>query len=103
MIGTRVASRKLFTCAAPSYLAVAGRPDTVEKLAEHECIVGTSPTWRFRLGAPERHTYRYQLTLFTADGRALPQPESEESKDVLVLMPPVADPTPTPTPTPTPG
>ena len=60
-------------------------------------------TWRFRLGAPERHTYRYQLTLFTADGRALPQPESEESKDVLVLMPPVADPTPTPTPTPTPG
>lgn len=54
LIGTRVASRKLFTCAAPSYLAVAGRPDTVEKLAEHECIVGTSPTWRFRLGSENR-------------------------------------------------
>ena len=58
-------------------------------------------TWRFRLGAPERHTYRYQLTLFTADGKAHMQAEGEESKDVLVLMPPPPDPTPAPTPTPT--
>jgi len=44
--------------------------------------------WRFRLGAPDRHTYRYQLTLFTAEGREIVQPETEHSKEVLVLKPP---------------
>jgi hypothetical protein len=48
----------------------------------------TPLVWRFRLGSPEEHTYRYQLTLYEADGRELPQPEAEESKEVLVLVPP---------------
>lgn len=49
LIGTQVASRKLYTCAAPSYLARAGRPAAVGDLARHECIVGTSTTWHFNL------------------------------------------------------
>ena len=44
--------------------------------------------WRFRLGAPERHAYRYQLTLFTVEGQEVSMPEAEDSKEVLVLKPP---------------
>lgn len=48
LIATRVASRTLYTCAAPSYLASAGRPWHVGSLAEHECIAGTAATWHFK-------------------------------------------------------
>lgn len=47
LIATQVASRRLFTCAAPSYLARAGTPHSVADLATHECITGTSSTWHF--------------------------------------------------------
>jgi DNA-binding transcriptional LysR family regulator len=53
LIATRVASRTLYTCAAPSYLNRAGRPDRVEALADHDCIVGTAATWHFRQGDRE--------------------------------------------------
>lgn len=49
LITTRVASRTLYTCAAPSYLVRAGWPETVEDLAGHECIAGTSATWHFKV------------------------------------------------------
>ena len=44
--------------------------------------------WRFRLGSLDRHTYRYQLTLFTNDGKEVKLPEKDESREVLVLAPP---------------
>lgn len=47
LIAARVASRTLYTCAAPSYLARAGKPKVVADLAKHECISGTSATWHF--------------------------------------------------------
>jgi DNA-binding transcriptional LysR family regulator len=47
LIATRVASRTLYACAAPSYLARAGEPASVDDLAAHECIIGTSPLWQF--------------------------------------------------------
>lgn len=47
LIAKQVASRRLFTCAAPSYLARAGIPNSVADLANHECITGTSTTWHF--------------------------------------------------------
>ena len=53
LIATRVASRTLYTCAAPSYLASAGRPGTVDALAEHECIAGAAATWNFKQGDRE--------------------------------------------------
>jgi hypothetical protein len=45
-------------------------------------------TWRFRLGDPNRHTYSYQLTLFKSDGQQVALPEAQDSKEVLVLVPP---------------
>lgn len=47
--------------------------------------------WRFRLGSPDRHTYRYQLTLYKADGTEVKMDAREESKEVLVLIPPPAN------------
>ena len=44
--------------------------------------------WRFRLGSPDRHTYRYQLTLFKDDGSEVKLAETEASQEVLVLKPP---------------
>ena len=44
--------------------------------------------WRFRLGSPDRHTYKYQLTLFKDDGSDVKLPETEASQEVLVLKPP---------------
>ncbi len=49
----------------------------------------TPLTWRFRLGAVDRHTYHYKLTLYRAsDGKQVDGPDSEETKEVLVLAPP---------------
>ena len=50
VIARRVASRTLHTCAAPSYLARAGKPARVDQLAAHELIVGSSDAWHFRVG-----------------------------------------------------
>jgi hypothetical protein len=41
--------------------------------------------WRFRLGAPDRHTYRYKASLFKEDGTEVKIPETEADQDVLVL------------------
>jgi hypothetical protein len=50
----------------------------------------TTPlAWHFRLGAPDRHTYHYQLTLYRAvDGKQFTLAPADESKEVLVLIPP---------------
>lgn len=48
LIGTRIASRTLFTCASPDYLARHGTPTTVAELARHDCLVGNATTWPFR-------------------------------------------------------
>lgn len=49
LLATQVASRKLVTCAAPSYLAQNGKPLKVYDLTDHECIVGTSSAWHFEV------------------------------------------------------
>lgn len=49
-----VASRRLYTCAAPSYLAQAGRPESIEDLSERECVIGTATTWHFKVDGKAR-------------------------------------------------
>ncbi|SEJ47047.1 DNA-binding transcriptional regulator, LysR family [Sphingobium sp. AP50] len=51
----RVASRTLFTCAAPGYLARMPKPEKVSDLAKHECIVGTNTVWHFKRGDKAFH------------------------------------------------
>ena len=53
LIGRRIASRTLYTCASPAYLERRPAPRVVADLAQHECLVGTSSTWQFKTAAGE--------------------------------------------------
>lgn len=57
LIGTRIAARTLFTCAAPRYLDGAGRPRHVTDLAGHQCLTGSGTNWHFKVGGRE-HVFR---------------------------------------------
>ena len=46
----------------------------------------TEQVWRFRMASPDRHSYKYQLTLFKADGSEVRVPPVETSVGVLVLQ-----------------
>jgi DNA-binding transcriptional LysR family regulator len=48
LIRTRVGSRALLTCAAPAYLATAGKLTTVEQLRDHACLLGSASNWHFK-------------------------------------------------------
>ena len=45
-------------------------------------------TWRFRIGSPNQHKYKYQLTLYKDDGTHVDGAETEADQDVLVLTVP---------------
>ncbi|MGV3770089.1 MAG: LysR family transcriptional regulator [Sphingobium phenoxybenzoativorans] len=47
LIATRIASRTLYTCASPDYLAAHGTPVSLADLDRHQCLAGTSTTWHF--------------------------------------------------------
>ena len=48
LIARRISSRRLTTCAAPAYLERYGEPSSVDALTNHNCLLGTLDTWRFR-------------------------------------------------------
>ncbi|TXS96043.1 LysR family transcriptional regulator [Parahaliea maris] len=48
LIARRIGSRRLVTCASPDYLERCGVPGEVHELVNHNCLVGTLSTWRFR-------------------------------------------------------
>lgn len=50
LIARRISSRRLMTCAAPSYLKRYGEPEDPHALVNYNCLVGTRGTWRFRQG-----------------------------------------------------
>lgn len=50
LIARRVSSRRLVTCAAPSYIERYGEPGSPHELINHNCLVGTLSNWRFREG-----------------------------------------------------
>jgi DNA-binding transcriptional LysR family regulator len=49
-----VASRGLHLCAAPSYLARAGTPRSIDELAAHECVVASDRSWPFNVAGETR-------------------------------------------------
>ncbi|MPT49330.1 MAG: LysR family transcriptional regulator [Sphingobium sp.] len=54
MVSTRIASRRLYSCAAPDYLARAGTPQSIEELADHQCLIGSGATWHFAVDGAGR-------------------------------------------------
>ncbi|NMN04313.1 MULTISPECIES: LysR family transcriptional regulator [unclassified Novosphingobium] len=55
----RLGGRNLVTCAAPAYLAQRGRPEEIEELDSHDCLVGSAELWHFRRNRAET-TYQPQ-------------------------------------------
>ncbi len=43
----RLADRRQFVCASPTYLQQYGTPHTLDELKKHNCLLGTLPYWRF--------------------------------------------------------
>ncbi|QFU75619.1 LysR family transcriptional regulator [Halioglobus maricola] len=48
LIARRISSRKLLTCTAPAYLERNGTPGNIHALTNHNCLLGTLDSWRFR-------------------------------------------------------
>jgi len=45
LVATRLAPRKMYLCASPSYVERYGRPHSVSELSRHNCLIGGSDTW----------------------------------------------------------
>lgn len=48
LIARRISTRKLLTCASPEYLKRNGSPNSIHSLTNHNCLLGTLDSWRFR-------------------------------------------------------
>lgn len=56
LIGTRIASRSLVTCASPAYLERRGQPNSLADLGTHDLLAGNTGTWHFRVeGKPQSY------------------------------------------------
>ncbi|MEA1652100.1 LysR family transcriptional regulator [Nitrospirillum sp. BR 11164] len=53
LIATRLASRTRHLCAAPGYIDRHGTPRSLEDLARHHCLVGTTDVWQFSVDGRE--------------------------------------------------
>ena len=47
LVATRIAPRRMYLCAAPSYLEHHGAPHSLSELPRHNCLIGSSETWSF--------------------------------------------------------
>lgn len=48
LIARRVANRKLYICASRDYISRHGKPDSIQALKKHNCLLGSLHTWRLR-------------------------------------------------------
>jgi len=70
LIARRIANRELIICAAPKYFEQYGKPESIASLVNHNCLVGTLHTWRFREGA-RNFDLRVEGNWRSNNGRAL--------------------------------
>lgn len=70
LIARRICNRKLLTCAAPAYLKRNGEPSSIHALTNHNCLLGTLGTWRFRENG-RNFDLRVQGNWRSNNGRAL--------------------------------
>lgn len=52
--GVKIATRRHYLCASPAYLERSGAPASMEDLRQHDCLLGTSPTWHFDVNGQAR-------------------------------------------------
>ncbi|MDF1764472.1 MAG: LysR substrate-binding domain-containing protein [Oleibacter sp.] len=54
LIARQLSQRKIYTCASPEYLQHEGTPQLPVDLHQHNCLIGTVDSWRFRDAQGER-------------------------------------------------
>jgi DNA-binding transcriptional LysR family regulator len=70
LIARRISSRKLYVCGSPGYFERCGKLHNINALVNHNCLVGTLPTWRFRDGG-RNFDLRVEGNWKSNNGRAL--------------------------------
>ncbi len=55
LMAKRLASRTLYVCASPDYLAAFGLPHSLSELHRHNCLQGTLDYWRFQESGKARN------------------------------------------------
>lgn len=45
LVATRLAPRRMYLCASPSYVERYGRPHSLSELNRHNCLIGSSDNW----------------------------------------------------------
>ena len=70
MMAKRLASRTLYVCATPTYLAKFGEPSKLAELNQHNCLQGSLDHWRFQDKGKTR-TIHVSGNLCCNSGRAL--------------------------------
>lgn len=53
LVATRLAPRRMYLCASPSYVQRYGRPHSVSELSRHNCLIGGSDTWLLQQNGKE--------------------------------------------------
>lgn len=81
LVARRLAAIRYVTCASPAYLRANGRPETVEALAEHHCLLfgylHAPDRWQFRhaihgeAGVPVRAALRFESGLTVNSSESL--------------------------------
>ena len=70
LMARRLASRTLYVCASPAYLAVHGTPHSLSELEQHNCLQGNLGYWRFQDAGHPRNV-RIRGNVRCDSGRAL--------------------------------
>ncbi len=70
LIARRIASRELIICATPDYFERQGRPESIDAPINHNCLVGTLSTRRYRRGG-RNFDLRVEGNWRSNNGRAL--------------------------------
>jgi DNA-binding transcriptional LysR family regulator len=53
LVATRLAPRRMYVCAAPSYMQRYGQPHSLSELSQHNCLIGSSDSWSFQQDSRE--------------------------------------------------
>ncbi len=70
LIARRIAPRRLVVCASPKYYEKKNKPNNIHTLTNHNCLMGTLHTWRFKEN--QRHIdLRLSGSWQSNNGRAL--------------------------------
>lgn len=70
LISKKIAKRREFICASPEYISEFGKPKTPRDLIKHNCLIGFSDQWNFKINN-KRQSIKVKGPWKSNNGRAL--------------------------------